>query len=212
MTQTLLPLVAPVSYAQSDYIVTDSNRALYDSVLQPDKWNSYGCLLIGEKGSGKTHLAHIWKDHFHAHHAEAKTIVDGQYSPDKFLVVENIEAAKPEVLFHLLNVVKSSGQKILLTASEEPKSFMRLPDALSRLNALFVLHIPQPDEALLEALLRKFFADRQLRVESDVIKFILVRCERSYRALDNLVQRLDDSSLIKKQGVTIPLVKQVLES
>jgi chromosomal replication initiation ATPase DnaA len=213
VNQTLLPLPSAASYALADYVLTDTNRNMFDGLMQPDKWNSYACLLIGEQASGKTHLSRIWQEKFSAHFMQASDLFANRLPTQTHVIIEDIDSGGSDesVLFHALNHARESGQTLLLTASAQPKYFVTLPDVLSRLNALFALHIPPPDEILVRALLQKFFSDRQLRVENGVIQYISARCERSYGAIHALVQRLDESSLIKKQGVTIPLAKQVLE-
>ena len=213
MKQTLLPLCSPVSYAPLDYVVTDINRLVFESLMQPDKWGSYGCLLMGAGASGKTHLAHIWQEKFNAGYYEASEISQDNLPKDAFVVIENIDAAHAnmEALFHLLNAVRESSRTILLSAAQEPKQFASLADVLSRLNAMFHLQVPPPDEAMLNALLLKLFSDRQIRVPGDVIGYILSHYERSFAGMHKLVEVLNRYSLIKKQGVNIPLVKQVLE-
>lgn len=209
MSQIPLSFQQQASLAENDYIVSAGNETLFTSLMHPERWNSHGCLLIGEPGSGKTHLAHIWCSRFGAAMLAPEAIAP---SDAGFILIDNIEQAgpNPEGLFHLLNSVRETNRKILLTASSVPAGFITLPDVLSRLKALFTLTIPGPDEEMMRGIIHKLFADRQLRVEEGVIDYILTRTERSYRALQSLIATLDESSLIRKQGVTIPLARQVL--
>ena len=68
-----------------------------------------------------------------------------------------------------------------------------------------------PDDVLLEAVLVKLILDRQLRVEPDVIKYILRRIHRSLGAARDLIGVLDEAALAQKRTISVPLVRSVLE-
>ncbi|MGB1147783.1 MAG: HdaA/DnaA family protein, partial [Alphaproteobacteria bacterium] len=57
---------------------------------------------------------------------------------------------------------------------------------------------------------RKRFDDRQIGVEQAVIDYILSRIDRSFSALEAVVQRLDARALAEKRAVTVPLAREVL--
>ena len=69
--------------------------------------------------------------------------------------------------------------------------------------------IGSPDDELLAAVLVKHFADRQLRVGTDVVDYAVKRMERSFDAVRDLVERLDRQSLRARREITVPLVRQV---
>ena len=73
-----------------------------------------------------------------------------------------------------------------------------------------VVEIAAPDDALLEAVLRKRFDDRQLGVEQPVIDYMVSRMDRSFAVLEAAVQRLDELALSRKRAVTVPLAREVL--
>ena len=64
---------------------------------------------------------------------------------------------------------------------------------------------------LIQAVLVKLFADRQLRVAPEVVRFLWPRMERSFEAARRLVDALDAASLAAKKEITVPLARQVLE-
>jgi chromosomal replication initiation ATPase DnaA len=57
----------------------------------------------------------------------------------------------------------------------------------------------------------KLFADRQLRVGGEVVRFLSARMERSFEAARALVAALDRVSLADRRAVTVPLAGRVLE-
>ena len=85
-----------------------------------------------------------------------------------------------------------------------------LADLRSRLNAAPAVEITAPDDDLLEALLMKQFADRQLRVEAEVIAYLAPRMDRTFRAARDIVAAIDAEALARRRNVTVPLAREVL--
>ena len=85
-----------------------------------------------------------------------------------------------------------------------------LPDLASRLRAAPSVAIREPDEQLLGALLVKLFNDRQIRVGTDVLHYILPRIERSFEAVRDLVETADRRAMIEKRRISIPLLREIL--
>ena len=67
-----------------------------------------------------------------------------------------------------------------------------------------------PDDDLLGAILVKLFADRQVRVGTDVIRFLVTHMERSFDAARRLVADLDAAALAARRRITVPLARRVL--
>ena len=87
---------------------------------------------------------------------------------------------------------------------------MELADLSSRFKALQTVEIGEPDDTLLSAVLVKQFADRQLRIDADVLGYILPRMERTFAAARQLVVAADTVSLQEQRRITIPLMRQIL--
>jgi chromosomal replication initiation ATPase DnaA len=56
----------------------------------------------------------------------------------------------------------------------------------------------------------KHFADRQLRVEPEIIAYLVPRMERSFAAATALAARLDRLALSAKRPVGLALARQAL--
>jgi chromosomal replication initiation ATPase DnaA len=87
---------------------------------------------------------------------------------------------------------------------------VRLPDLRSRLQAATCAELGAPDDQLIQAVLIKLFADRQLRVSPEVVRFLLLRMERSFAEAERIVDALDAASLAARKEITVPLARQVL--
>jgi chromosomal replication initiation ATPase DnaA len=75
-----------------------------------------------------------------------------------------------------------------------------LPDLRSRLRATAVAEVRPPEDALLAALLRKHFADRQLRLDPALAAWLLPRLPREAAAVAEAAARLDRAALARGGG------------
>ncbi|MEL7048234.1 MAG: hypothetical protein AAFO75_04595, partial [Pseudomonadota bacterium] len=199
-----------------DFFESRSNAAALELIRGWPEWTHWGALLVGPAGAGKTHLSHVWQLRSHAEIVYAADLNDGDLSRLETcgsLVVEDLHAgiASETVLFHLLNLARQEKLSVLLTSQVAPGDLsISLPDLRSRLRALPLAQIAEPDEMLLRAVLVKLFSDRQLMVEPKVINFLLLRMERSMEAARRVVHRIDDIALQMRRGVTVPLAQLAL--
>ena len=111
---------------------------------------------------------------------------------------------EPEPLLHLYNLLQERGAFFLLAARVPPRQLLiSLPDLRSRLLAAPVVRILPPDDGLLVAVMAKLFSDRQVLVGQDVLSFLAARIERSFAAVEQIVNRLDQLSLSGKRPITV---------
>ncbi len=210
--QLALGLALPTSWAREDFLEVPGNAAALAAVegeAQP------ALVLYGPPGCGKTHLAQIWA----ASHG-ARLIGPADLTPaavDELarqpLALDDADRnADPVALFHLVNLMRERRHALLLTGSAAPAHWSyTLPDLMSRLKAMPAERIAEPDDALLSAVLVKLFADRQLQVGEDVVKYLAARIERSCRAAREWVAVLDAAALAENRAVTVMLARRLLE-
>lgn len=125
------------------------------------------------------------------------------------LIAAGVEAP----LLHLYNDLAEHGRSLLLTAEEPPARWpICLPDLRSRLSAIPAIGIAPPDDDLMAALLVKLFADRQLKVDDEVVLYLLPRIERSFEAARRLVAEMDAAMLATRRKITLALAREVLRT
>src|SRR5690606_18060947 len=120
-------------------------------------WPGGKMLLLGDHGTGKTHLATIWASENGAQVVAAKSLAEADIPgiASGPVVVEDAYqvAGQPEAeaaLFHLHNLAAQNRQPLLLTATTAPRDWgLALPDLLSRMQAAPVTRIEAPDDMLL---------------------------------------------------------------
>lgn len=214
--QLVLDLPHRPALGRDDFLVAPCNEAAVEWVDLWPHWPGPALALCGPSGSGKTHLAAVWQSRTGAIRIEPGAIsgaLDDGKLPAKHLIIEDMVCPDhEEALLHLYNQIAESGGSLLLTSETPPARWpLKLADLASRLRATPVAEIGAPDDALLEALLVKMFADRQLRVGPEVIAFLLPRMERSFAGARNLVERLDGAALSQQRTITIPLARTVFQ-
>ena len=61
-------------------------------------------------------------------------------------------------------------------------------------------------------LMELIFKKRGISIDNSVLSYALERSSRSLENIINLVQQIDEYSLSKKRNITVPLLKEILES
>ena len=182
------------------------------------EWPSRTMLLVGPKGSGKSHLATIWAEQAGARSTTAHALTAANVPAalaTGALVVEDLNEATfdERALFHLLNLAREDQAYVLITARVTPAALeIELRDLRSRLRALPVVTIQPPDDQLFRALIIKFCADRQLPVDEALVSYLAARIERSYVAARQAVDFLDSEALRLGRPVTRALAAEVLRN
>ena len=222
MTAAPRQLVFDLAHRQAlgveDFLVSSSNDAAVEMVDRWPDWPHPAAIVAGPQGSGKSHLANVWRLRSGAGVVTAAELDDARVAalePGATLVVEDLYRgiADEKVLFHLLNRARESKLSVLLTSRTPPgEQEFRVPDLRSRLRALPIVQVQPPDEALLKAVLVKLFADRQLNVEPPVIDYLSLRMERSMAAASRIVAAIDRLALATHRKVTRPLAAEALAS
>lgn len=215
MTRQLpLPLPHAASFAREDFLGAPSNAAALALIESWPAWPSPLMLLVGPPGSGKSHLAAIFAARAGAARfgagddAEAATRAPA-------VVVDDADAlrAGEAAFFHLLNFARSRGTCVLMTARTPPDLWgVATPDLLSRLRLAPVVEIAPPEPDLIEAVLMKLFADRQIAVETSLAAYIARRIERSLEAARALVEALDAEALARGAKVTRAMAAALLQT
>lgn len=215
-TQMVMPFASPTSYHAEDFIRGDANEKALGLIERWPDWPYSLVVVHGPKGSGKTHLAHVYAQRTGAQFIPPSRL--GQVPADQLLtgnhawVLDGLEDVKSEdALAQFINHARARGDYVLMCAQHAPSQLpFKLPDLTSRLTALPEVSLGSPDDALLTGVLAKAFADRQLRVGPDILHYAVARLERSFEAAHQFADTVDRASLASGRGVTLPLIRGVL--
>lgn len=194
--------------AREDLIVTRANREAVCLVESWPAWPGPYVVIAGPPGSGKTHLATIWREMAGARACDPAALsaadLDAAQAGEP-LLIDGVEPGgfDETALFHLMNAVRASGSSLLMTSAHWPGAWqVETPDLRSRIQAATTVEIAEPDDELLIGVMAKLFADRQIAVDPAVIRYIASRIERSLASARAIVDRLDKASLARKAKIT----------
>lgn len=207
---------------RDDFLVAPANAAAVAWIDLWPQWAAPTLAVFGPPGCGKTHLSAVFRSRSGAKlltPAELSAMSIGELTAAADAVVVDLghqsalaDGAQEQALFHLMNLVGERRGSLLLVAREAPARWpVALADLKSRLGAAPAVGIAPPDDALIAALLIKLFADRQLRVGEDVVRYLAERIERSFEATRSIVARLDAAALSGQRNITVPFARSVLE-
>lgn len=208
---------------RDDFFVSTANAG---AVAQIDAWEGWPMaklVLCGPSGSGKTHLAHVWAATTGAQIVAATDVAAhlDTLMEAPALVVEDAEhicedrspfsGDREEAMFHLHNALAQRGAPLLITARTPPSRWgINLPDLASRMAQAGLAKLDAPDDALLMAVMMKRAVDRKLPLKPKMLTYAAPRLERSFKAADALVARVDALALSEKRKPTLAHVKAAL--
>ncbi len=214
-SQLPLDLSRGPGLTRDELVVTPANAAAVALIDRWPDWPSPVVVLAGPAGSGKSHLAAIWRDASAALAAEPGAL--GQAAIETAarggaVLIDGAQAGIDETgLFHLINAAREGGGHILITSRRFPAAWgIGLPDLASRLKAATIVEIAESDDLLLGAVVTKLFADRQVQVEPHVVTYIVNRIERSLSTAMHVVDRLDQAALSRKTRITRALAAEII--
>jgi chromosomal replication initiation ATPase DnaA len=203
-------------FGAEDFLVSPSNEQAYSLIETWPDWPDTILLLVGPRGSGKSHLASIWATNAHAWTVDAVAITHDKVPhlvSNGALAIEDMDRGERDeaALFHLLNLAREKKASLLITCETPPDRWnLRTPDLLSRLRLAPSVTLEAPDDALLKAVLVKLFVDRQLVVDTSVVDYIALRIERSLAKASEIVALLDREALSRGRRVSRAIAAEIL--
>jgi len=211
MKQLSLPFAEAQDFAPEDFCPAPSNLAAREWLARPDAWSNGRLVLWGEPGCGKTHLLHLWAKANGAQIIEG-TRLHGLVRPVGAVAVDDAElVGEPRALLHLINAAAEARVPVLL-ASRLPPARMayKLADLTSRLRAAQSVEILPPEDELLDLLLGKLCATRQVQLSVPVRNLLLLHLPRAPAYYREAVARLDRAAMDKGARVTRALALEML--
>ena len=171
--------------------------------------------IFGEKFSGKTHLANIFKSKTKALIIDANDINNEIFKKIKLfdnIIIDNFEKNYDEKLIYSIFNLIDQDNKYMLINSLVPINEIQfeLPDLISRSKNCLSAKIESPDDDLIFAIILKNFSDRQIKIEKKIIEFIINRIDRSYSKIYEFIYKIDELSLKKKKPINLKTIKEIL--
>ena len=214
--QLILKFPTNKAYMKEDFYVSSSNQEAYDFISSWPKWIKRIVNIFGPPGSGKTHLASIFKGKTSTLEIQSDSLNDKiffEFKINEALIIENLnEKVSENLLFSLWNVALQDNKYLLITSTKPINAYkFKLPDLKSRASSSVIIGINLPSDDLISVILTKNFSDRQIKVKKKHIEYIIKRIDRSYEKISKFISILDKYSLKKASPVSLKLIKEVLK-
>ncbi len=168
--------------------------------------------LHGEAGCGKSHLLQ----------ASGFPYVDAALNPAlagvtvaESLAVDNIDALDADgqvALFALFNQIKADGGRLLTAAPQPPAHLALREDLRTRLGSGLIYRLQPLSDEEKAAAVAGLAKERALKLSPEVIAYLLRHVSRDMRTLAMLVVALDQYTLEQKRPVTLPLLREMLQT
>jgi chromosomal replication initiation ATPase DnaA len=198
-------------------VVSEANRDAANLLTGWRAWPNGALALTGPKGSGKTHLALAW-----ALEAGARQITPAA-SPDDAaaifresggrLFIDDADGERDDPMFwRVLDLARTEGGAVLLVGGDSPSNWPTpIPDLASRLKSLAVARLGEPDEALMEVVLRRVCREQFILLSDDAARYLARRLPRTFAAAHQMAAALDADLVKGAKPVALKAARLALE-
>lgn len=191
MSQIILPFEISADRTTTSIVVGNANRAAFEALADAENWPYHTAILIGPPRSGKSLLGK-WA------------------SSNGIETVDGADGWVEDRLFHRWNQAQETGTPLLLIADSQPWN-IALPDLRSRLGGSLQLEIGVPDDEMAGDLIAAHADQRGLALAAEAADYLVPRTERSFAAIEKLVETIDQLSLERKAPATMSLWRDALD-
>jgi DnaA family protein len=175
--------------------------------------------LWGGPGCGKTHLLRACTDAANGRFVACKnnaTVLPADAGPELLALddVDGLDADGQVALFNLLNRWSNAQNPgaLLMSCSQPPAAAGLRPDLATRLAQCLVLEVAPLTDADKTAALQAHASERGIELSAEVTHYLLTHMARDLRALIAVLDALDRYSLQTQRPITVPLLRDVLQT
>ena len=182
-------------------------------------WPKQCLALTGPDRSGVTAVLKSWASETGARYltpaefmkSDAKEIADLLSTPVALDDVEHVTPSNSVLTF--LNLAREQQQSVLLGGHGNPRRWHKTPpDLVSRLSAVTRLVMPVLDDDSFDKRLRAACQRRYIDLPEETLKFLRLRLERSYAAIETFAERLDAIMGTQNRPASVPVARGILAS
>jgi DnaA family protein len=181
-------------------------------------WPTSPVYLWGESGTGKTHLLRAMALRCHAVGQQAGWFDPADRTPWTLspawamVLIDRCEAlddAAQQAAFSSFVEAQANGVQVIAAGRLPPVDLPLREDLRTRLGWGHVFALQPLPEAQTRAAFRREADHRGIFISDEVMGYLMTRFDRDMKSLMELLDRLDDYSLVRGRPITVPLVKTV---
>jgi chromosomal replication initiation ATPase DnaA len=198
-------------------VVAEANRDAAKLLTDWRAWPGGALALSGPSGSGKSHLALAWAIETGARQVSALAASEDAAAIFREahgrLVIDDADRERDEgMLWRVLDLARDWRGAVLIVGATPPSAWsIQLPDLRSRLASLPVAKLGEPDEALMDVVLRRICREQFIQLSDDAAKFLVRRLPRTFAAARAWAAALDQELVRGAKPVTTAIAKRALE-
>ncbi len=219
MRQMVLDLQPDASPAFSNF-VTGANAALLMALQDAIGGNDH-VYLWGPPGSGRTHLLRAAVSAA-AEAGRPAAYVEGvavggtlAQAPGLMLAIDDVESLSEAgriALFNAFNRARCDSHTLLMSGATPPLELRLREDLRTRIGQCLVFELRPLDDATRAAVLATLAERRGLRLQQEVIDYLLRHGRRDMPSLITAVDAIDRASLECKRPATLPLLRKLMQT
>ena len=176
--------------------------------------------LWGECGCGRSHLLQAAVSAASSRGMIARYVAAGEPLPAEndgvhLLAVDDVEKLDAPVqreFFRLYNALRENQGTLLAAGDVAPAHLPLRADLLTRLGWGLVFQVHSLSDRDKRAALKRHAAARAFDLRDEIIEYLLRHLKRDLPSLMNVLDALDRHSLETKRPITLPLLRELLQS
>jgi len=176
--------------------------------------------LWGERGCGRSHLLQAAVSAASSQGSIARYVAAGEPLPAedagvRLLAVDDVEklgAPAQLEFFRLYNALRESQGAVLAAGDVAPARLHLRADLLTRLGWGLVFQVHALSESDKRAALKRHAAARAFDLRDEIVDYLLRHLKRDLPSLMSVLDALDRHSLETKRPITLPLLRELLQS
>lgn len=225
-------------YIFHSFVVGESNKFAYLAAKSIGENSLYNPLIIqGEIGTGKTHLLHaigntmqvqgkkvicvsieIFLSEF-TENLSNRTMdrFRKRYRECDLLLIEDFHYIQgknqtQQEFFHLFKSLLSGNKQIVITSIVNIKQMDEIDEGLkNQIQSGLEVNMQQPNIETRAGIIKKMCETYQLQLDDEIINYIAAKIETNTHQIQGIVAKIHAYSNLMKNGVTIELVRDLLE-
>jgi chromosomal replication initiation ATPase DnaA len=240
MNQLILNLNTPTRHGFDELVIHKGNRCALEAIrgeLAKPGSSMKPALVIGDSGSGKTHLLKasmelmnrsIGKDGARGVHiscrkgnSEGLSVNEALRLEDNLIDnaagfflddIEELAEGEDQDLWTLFNKAMR-GFAALIMSSRGPvgERFLDNAHLVTRIESAIQLRLDAPDDNARLLIVDKLIRDRNIRVSHEVCRYMVNHFSGNMKQMEELIMDLDLHSMRMKRRITIPFIKAFME-
>ena len=219
MYQLTLDIRPRLQPSLADYVI-GPNAALIAALRgQIEARDGSWLYLWGEAGTGKTHLLEAACLESQARGRPSHYLGAEQGSallcePASFLALDDVERLDSDgqaALFRAFVQAHETQSSLILAGRLPPRALALREDVRTRIGQALIFEIQPLDDAAKGMLLIQNAAARGMRLEAELVEYLLRHGSREQAWLLNVLDALDEISLSQARPVTLPLLREILQ-